>query len=160
MFAPEAVRRGQGDGARDPARRPDRHGELDPQRPDARRADPEDQLRLLAAPAGRLRQPDDLGSRERRHRALHGARASPEENISFERDTYTFDFPGTPADLVAEFRDYYGPTMNAFEAAADERARRPSSQAELDALFNAQNTSPSADSTSIPATFLRVTVRV
>ena len=59
----QAVRRGQGDGARDAARRPDRHGQLDPQRSDARRADPEDQLRLLAAAAGRLRQPDDVGRR-------------------------------------------------------------------------------------------------
>ena len=60
----EAVRRGQGDGARDPARRSDRHGQLDPQRPDAGRADLEDQLRVLAAAAGGLRQPDDVGDRE------------------------------------------------------------------------------------------------
>ena len=49
----EAVRRRQGDGARDAARRPHRHGELDPGRPDAGRADPADQLRLLAAAARR-----------------------------------------------------------------------------------------------------------
>ena len=42
----------------------------------------------------------------------------PEERISFERDTYTFNYPGAPSDLVAEFRSYYGPTMNAFEAAS------------------------------------------
>jgi ubiquinone/menaquinone biosynthesis C-methylase UbiE len=42
-------------------RRPDRHGELDPQRPDARRPDPEDQHHLLAATSGRVRKPDDLG---------------------------------------------------------------------------------------------------
>src|SRR6266403_3919465 len=40
------------------------------------------------------------------------------EKISFERDTYTFNFPGAPSDLLAAFRTYYGPTMNAFEAAA------------------------------------------
>src|SRR5436309_13727860 len=44
------------------------------------------------------------------------AGASPEK-ISFVRDTYRFNFPGPPTDLVAEFRDYYGPTMNAFDAA-------------------------------------------
>ena len=49
--------------------------------------------------------------------------------------------------------------MNAFEAAAA-NGREADLQAELDALFNAQNTSPSADRTSIPATFLRVTVSV
>jgi SAM-dependent methyltransferase len=83
----------------------------------------------------------------------------PEEQISFERDTYTFNFPAAPSELVAEFRAYYGPTMNAFEAAAA-NGREAELQAELDALFNIQNTSPSEDATSIPATFLRVTVAV
>jgi SAM-dependent methyltransferase len=83
----------------------------------------------------------------------------PEEKISFERDTYTFNFPGPPSELVALFRTYYGPTMNAFEAAAA-NGREAELQAELDALFNAQNASPSEDATSIPATFLRVTVAV
>jgi SAM-dependent methyltransferase len=81
----------------------------------------------------------------------------PEENISYERDTYTFNFPGTPAQLLAEFKTYYGPTMNAFEAAAA-NGREADLQAELEALFNAQNASPSKDATSIPATFMRVTV--
>jgi len=83
----------------------------------------------------------------------------PEEKISFERDTYTFNFLGAPSELVALFRTYYGPTMNAFEAAAA-NGREAELQAELEALFNAQNTSPSGDATSIPATFLRVTVAV
>jgi hypothetical protein len=47
--------------------------------------------------------------------------------------------------------------MNAFEAAAA-NGRRGELQAELEALFNAQNASPRSDATSIPATFLRVTV--
>jgi len=79
----------------------------------------------------------------------------PEEGISFERDTYTFNYPGAPSELVAEFRSYYGPTMNAFEAAAA-NGREAELQTELDTLFNEQNTSE--DATSIPATFLRVTV--
>jgi len=83
----------------------------------------------------------------------------PGEKISFERDTYTFNYPGTPSDLLAAFRTYYGPTMNAFEAATA-NGREAELQAELDALFNAQNASPSDDATSIPATFLRVTVAV
>jgi SAM-dependent methyltransferase len=41
----------------------------------------------------------------------------PEEKISFARDTYYFNFAGPPSDLLAVFRRYYGPTMNAFEAA-------------------------------------------
>ncbi len=79
----------------------------------------------------------------------------PEERISFQKDSYTFNFPGTPSELLAEFRTYYGPTMNAFEAAANGEADL---QAELEELFNEQNASPSKDATSIPATFLRVTV--
>jgi SAM-dependent methyltransferase len=79
----------------------------------------------------------------------------PKEAISFERDTYTFNYPGQPAELVAEFRDYYGPTMNAF-AAAKSDGKEADLQAELEALFDGQNTSE--DGTSIPATFLRVTV--
>ena len=83
----------------------------------------------------------------------------PEEKISFERDTYMFNFPGAPSDLLAVFRTYYGPTMNAFEAATA-NGGEANLQAKLDALFNAQNASPSEDATSIPATFLRVTVMV
>jgi SAM-dependent methyltransferase len=79
----------------------------------------------------------------------------PKERISFERDTYTFNYPGKPSELVAAFRTYYGPTMNAFEAAAAD-GREADLQAELDTLFEEQNTSD--DATSIPATFLRVTV--
>ena len=81
---------------------------------------------------------------------------STSEGISFERDTYTFHSAGTPSELVAEFRSYYGPTMNAFEAATG-NGREADLQAELEALFNEQNTSD--NSTSIPATFLRVTVK-
>jgi hypothetical protein len=58
---------------------------------------------------------------------------------------------------LAEFRTYYGPTMNAFEAATAD-GREAELQGELETLFNEQNTSD--DRTSIPATFLRVTVRV
>ena len=72
-------------------------------------------------------------------------------------DTYTFNFAGSPSELLAEFRTYYGPTMNAFEAASAD-GRESELQAELDALFNDQNTSPDPDHTSIPATYLRVTV--
>jgi SAM-dependent methyltransferase len=81
----------------------------------------------------------------------------PAENISFTRDTYRFTVPSPPADLVAEFRSYYGPTMNAFDA-AEANGCADELQAELVALFNAQNDSPNPDTTSIPATFLRVTV--
>jgi SAM-dependent methyltransferase len=81
----------------------------------------------------------------------------PAAQINCEPDTYIFDFPAPPATLVDEFRRYYGPTMNAFEAATA-AGREHDLQAELEELFEAQNTSTTPDTTSIPATFLRVTV--
>ena len=83
----------------------------------------------------------------------------PAEDISCERDTYVFRYQGTPAEYLAEFRSFYGPTINAFEAAAAS-GREDELQAELEALFNEKNTSTQPDMTIIPATFLRVTVDV
>ena len=80
----------------------------------------------------------------------------PKEQISFERDTYMFNYPGTPSELVTAFRRYYGPTMNAFDAAGA-NGREDDLQGELETLFDEQNTSEDG-TTSIPATFLRVTV--
>jgi SAM-dependent methyltransferase len=81
----------------------------------------------------------------------------PEEAISFERATYVFSSDDTPSEFLAEFRRYYGPTMNAYAAAAAD-GREDELHAELDSLFNEQNTSSGA--MSIPATFLKVTVAV
>jgi SAM-dependent methyltransferase len=83
----------------------------------------------------------------------------PEANVSFIRDTFTFNFPGEPSGLLDAFKTYYGPTMNAFDAATA-AGRDADLHGELDALFNAQNASGRADVTTIPATFLRVTVSV
>jgi SAM-dependent methyltransferase len=79
----------------------------------------------------------------------------PPDAISFQRDTYRFEFPIPPAELVSEFGAYYGPTMNAFEAAAAD-GRLDELRAELEALFEEKNTSQTG--TSLEATFLRVTV--
>lgn len=78
----------------------------------------------------------------------------PNENVSFERVTWYFRVPGEPSELLAIFRDYYGPTMNAFDA-AEKAGRRDQLEAELTALFEAQNVGQG--STEIPATFLKVT---
>jgi hypothetical protein len=79
----------------------------------------------------------------------------PAANIACVRDTFTFDFPGTPSAFVDEFRKYYGPTMNAFDA-AEKNGRAAALQQELEELFTSQNQGQGA--TPIPATFLRVTV--
>ena len=81
----------------------------------------------------------------------------PKDQISFQRSTWTFDYPGSPSELLTEFKSYYGPTMNAFAAAAAD-GREADLQAELEELFDEQNTSEDG-ATSIPATFLRVTVQ-
>jgi hypothetical protein len=81
------------------------------------------------------------------------------DKISFARDTYMFEFPGTPTAFLSDFRQFYGPTMNAFEAAT-KNGRAEELQKELENLFEAQNTASRRDTTRIPATFLRVTVSV
>jgi ubiquinone/menaquinone biosynthesis C-methylase UbiE len=86
-----------------------------------------------------------------------GAAAVPKDRVSFFRDTYTFRFASPPAQLVEAFRKYYGPTMNAFEA-AEKNGRGEDLKTELDDLFNSQNKSTDAGATVIPATYLRVTI--
>lgn len=81
----------------------------------------------------------------------------PADNVSCERATYTFEFPGTPSEYLAEFRDYYGPTMNAYAAAAAD-GREAELHAELEALIDEHNTAGEGEGTTIPAAFLRVTV--
>jgi SAM-dependent methyltransferase len=88
-----------------------------------------------------------------------GGAGIAKEKISCVRDSYVFNYPGTPTEFLRLFREYYGPTMNAFDAAA-KNGKADDLQKELEVLFNSQNKSSSKDATSIPATFLRVTVSV
>jgi SAM-dependent methyltransferase len=81
----------------------------------------------------------------------------PRESISFSRDTFTFEFPGSPAAFAWELRRHYGPTMVAFEA-AEAQGRAAELMGDLERLFVAQNRSRREDRTSIPATYLRVIV--
>jgi SAM-dependent methyltransferase len=90
-------------------------------------------------------------------RERFGAAGIADGNITCERATYTFRSDIPPSDFVAIFRDYYGPTMNAFEA-AEKSGRRGELQADLEHLFVSQNRG-GATRTEIPATYLKVTVR-
>ncbi len=83
----------------------------------------------------------------------------PKEKISFGRDTWTFTTPASPASYVADFRDYYGPTMNAFDAAA-KNGKAEELLRELEVLFERCNRSVNGSGSSIPATFLHVTVSI
>lgn len=86
-----------------------------------------------------------------------GSAGVPQNKISFVRAEYTFNFPGTPAQFVDAFRRYHAPTMNAFEV-AEKTGKADELKQELEALFSSENKSTRKESTSIPATYLRVTV--
>jgi ubiquinone/menaquinone biosynthesis C-methylase UbiE len=88
-----------------------------------------------------------------------GAAGIAAEKVSFLKDTFVFNSPSSPTDFIAAFRRYYGPTMNAFEA-AEKNGRAADLEKELVTLVTSQNKSPNNGSTSVPATFLRVTVSV
>lgn len=79
------------------------------------------------------------------------------DDISFDRETFHFESNHSPAEMVDRFRRYYGPTMNAFEA-AEKNGKTAELQQELESLFTRHNISGSPDKTLIPATFLKVTV--
>lgn len=80
----------------------------------------------------------------------------PGDNIRCERATYVFSRQGPPQELLRTFKDYYGPTMNAFEAAARD-GRAGAFEADLTRLFMEHNRGDET-ATDIPATFLKVTV--
>jgi ubiquinone/menaquinone biosynthesis C-methylase UbiE len=83
----------------------------------------------------------------------------PKENISLSKETYRFvSSDRSPAEFIDLFRRYYGPTMNAFEA-AEKTGRVEELHGQLLDLAKSQNQSKNG-CTSIPATFLRVTVRL
>lgn len=81
------------------------------------------------------------------------------ENISCTKDSFVFNASYSPSAFVNTFKTYYGPTMNAFEA-AEKNGKAAELQQELEVLFNSQNTSADINRTSIAATYLKVTVTV
>ncbi|HEY6476827.1 MAG TPA: class I SAM-dependent methyltransferase [Polyangia bacterium] len=91
--------------------------------------------------------------------ARFGAAGIAPDKISFARETYTFNYAGPPSGFISDLAKFYGPTMNAFEA-AEKSGRAGELARELEALALRENRSPRPDATSIPATFLRVTVAV
>ena len=73
------------------------------------------------------------------------------------KDTYYFDSPDkSPAQFIEPFETFYGPTMNAVEAAR-KNGKVEELHTNLLELANSQNKSKDAG-TFIPATFMRVTV--
>jgi ubiquinone/menaquinone biosynthesis C-methylase UbiE len=81
----------------------------------------------------------------------------PKENISMVKDTFYFASPDkSPTRFIELFRDFYGPTMNAYEA-AQKNGKAQDLHQQLLELANSQNKSKDAG-TFIPATYMRVTV--
>jgi SAM-dependent methyltransferase len=81
----------------------------------------------------------------------------PKGAISCKKETWLLKLDCTPAEYVDIFRNFYGPTMNAF-AAAEKDGKQAALQQELEALFTRENKSGRADTVAIPANYLRVTV--
>ncbi|MBC7390743.1 MAG: methyltransferase domain-containing protein [Opitutaceae bacterium] len=79
------------------------------------------------------------------------------ENIACVKDTFPFTAPCSPTEFVSMFKNFYGPTMNAFEA-AEKNGKTTELEQELITLFNSQNKAGLSNTTSISATYLRVTV--
>lgn len=88
-----------------------------------------------------------------------GAAGIPKDAIACARDTWIFEFMGSPAEFVDTFRQYYGPTMNAFEA-AQAQGRAEALRQELVTLFERYNHSQYPNTAVIAASYLRVTVDV
>lgn len=87
-----------------------------------------------------------------------GRAGLPKDRIACVKDSFTFNHSGPPAEVAQLFLTYYGPTMNALEA-AEKAGRAATLRADLAALFEAQNKAPNSNTTSITATYLRVTAQ-
>ena len=90
-------------------------------------------------------------------RERFGAEGVAPGDIRCERATYVFRHPAPPGELLQTFRQYYGPTMNAFESASKD-GREAELESELTALFKRHNEGDDSR-TQIPATYLKVTVQ-
>lgn len=88
-----------------------------------------------------------------------GKTGVPADKISTVRDTYSFiSADKSPTHFIDLLRRFYGPTMNAFDA-AEKNGKTDALLDELVTMANAQNKG-NPDSTAIPATYLRVTVQL
>ena len=128
-----------------------------PERSDiVRVAAAEDQLGVHASASGRLRQPHDLGCGESHHRALWPGRSAQGEDLHGQGHVLLSSPDKSPTQFIELFEAFYGPTMNAVEA-AEKNGKAEELHRQLVELAKAQNKSKDAG-TLIPATFMRVTV--
>lgn len=115
-------------------------------------------LRIASAysppPPERFVSPMTWGVEEEVANRFREAGVAP-ESVTFDRREFRFEYDRPTSEFLKLFREYYGPTMNAY-AAADASGRAAELDAELEKLFASQNDG-GADGTSIGATYLLVT---
>ena len=87
-----------------------------------------------------------------------GQAGVPSEKISMVKDTFYFVSPHEPARFIESWKLYYGPIMNAFDA-AEKNGKVEEIHRQLVELATAENRSTDGG-TSIPATFMRITVNL
>jgi len=87
-----------------------------------------------------------------------GQAGVPKEKIFMVKDTYSFTSDESTADFIDSFERFYGPTMNAVEA-AQKNGKVEELHSQLLELAKAQNQGTEGN-TSIPASFMRVTVNL
>ena len=88
-----------------------------------------------------------------------GQAGVPKEKISMVRDTFYFaSHDKSPTQFIDAFEKFYGPTMNAVEA-AEKNGKADELHNQLMDLAQSQNKSTNGG-TLIPATFMRVTVSI
>lgn len=88
-----------------------------------------------------------------------GQAGIPKERVTTSKEKFWFLAKKTkPAELIDTFRQYYGPTMNAY-AAAEKNGKADELHQQLVELAMSHNTS-SNGGTSIAATYMQVTVSV
>ena len=136
----QAVQCCKRDGPGDETGWPHCDGQLDSERSEVCRAIAEDQLIVCAPAAGRLHQPDDLGRGVSHHRAFWRGRRAQGKHLHGQRHVTT-DFIAPDKDtaqVIGLFRRFYGPTMNAFEA-AEKNGREEELHNQLLELAKAQN---------------------
>ena len=153
----QAVRRRQGARPGHATRRPDRHGQLDPQRSDAGRPGPADQRGLLAAAARRFRQPHDLGGGAQRDRALRGRGRTRREDLVREKHLHV-QLPRHTDGASRRIQDVLRPNHERVRRRNRRPAARPSCRPSWTRCSTSTTPARADDTTSIPATFLRVTV--
>lgn len=112
----------------------------------------------MPAPPPNFESPMLWGNESKVIERFASAGVTPDQ-VSFSKETYHFRFDGTPSEFANLFLTFYGPTMNALEAATA-AGKGVDFRSDLEALFFSCNQSETLHQTIIPATYLMVTIQL